>query len=180
MLMTKVLLCATCVLLAVTVLPAQAPVESTAKPAGLGKPEGISNEELNIRAYIELLRTDVKKSKSAIMAEVMQLDTSEAAKFWPIYKEFEIEYSAIGDEILALLREYSDNYQNLSDATADRLANQVLRIEQQRTALKKKYYDRLKAGLGATTAARFLQVENQLERLVDLQIASQLPVVRAR
>ena len=63
------------------------------------------------------------------------------------------------------------------DGVCHQLANQVLNIEQERNVLKKKYYDRMKEGVGALTAARFLQVENQLERLVDLQIAAQLPVM---
>jgi hypothetical protein len=83
----------------------------------------------------------------------------------------------LGNQIVALIKEYSDNFDAINDSVADRLAGQVLSIEQQRNTLKKKYYDRVKEGLGAVTAMRFLQVENQLERLVDLQIAAQLPVI---
>ena len=45
-----------------------------------------------------------------------------------------------------------------------------------KTALKKKYYDRVKNSVGPLNAMRFLQVENQLERLIDLQLSAQLPV----
>jgi hypothetical protein len=155
---------------------AQTSSKATSKPAGLGKPEAAVNEETNIRAYIELLRTDVKKAKSEVMAMVMQLDAGDAAKFWPIYKEFETEYSTLGDRVVSVVREYADKYDSLTDDVADKLANQVLAIEQQRNVLKKKYYDRVKESLGAITATRFLQVENQLERLIDLQVAAQLPV----
>ena len=79
-----------------------------------------------------------------------------------------------------MVKLYADQYDNITDAIADRLANQVINIEQQRIGLKKKYYDRMKEGLGATTAAGFLQVENQLERIVDLQIAAHLPVISDR
>ena len=167
-------------LLFVTALLAQTSLKSTGKPAGLGDAPSVSNEELNIRSYIELLRKDVKKSRAEIMAMVMRLDADEAAKFWPIYKEFQTEYSLLGDRIVALVREYADRYDNMSNETADRLANQALNIERERNSLKKKFYDRVKEGLGAVTAARFLQVENQLERLVDLQVAAQLPVIRER
>ena len=136
----------------------------------------LSTEERNIRAYIELLRGDLRKSKSQVMGEVMRLDTEDSQKFWPIYKEFETELSRIGDRIVALLSKYSNNYNQLTDGIADQLANEYLIIEQQRIALKKKYYDRMKSTLGAVTAMRFLQVENQLERLLDLQLSAQLPV----
>jgi vacuolar-type H+-ATPase subunit D/Vma8 len=65
----------------------------------------------------------------------------------------------------------------MTNQKADQLATKLLDIEQQRNDLKRKYYERFKTALDPITAARFLQVENQIERLVDLQIASQLPVL---
>ena len=178
--MKTFLFTAACVLLAAAAAPAQTSAKVTPHPAGSGKPEAVSNEETNIRAYIELLRTDVRKSKSQIMGAVMLLDAADATKFWPIYKEYETEYATLGDQIVTVIKDYVDHYDSMTDSVADRLANQVLNIEQQRNALKKKYYARVKAGLGAITATRFLQVENQLDRLVDLQISAQLPVVSAQ
>ena len=178
--MKRVVTAVTYALLAATTLLAQTTAKKTVQSAGLGKPEAASNEETNIRAYIELLRTDVRKEKSAIMGEVMQFDSAQAAKFWPIYQDFEKELTTLGDQALSVVKEYADEFDALTDGVADKLANQVLSIEQQRNALKKKYYDRFKEAMGAITAARFLQVENQLERLVDLQITAQLPVISGR
>jgi len=154
------------------------PTSKPVKATGLGKADAASNEEMNIRAYIELLRTDVKKSKAQVMGEVMQLDADQSAKFWPIYKDFEAQMAGLGDQVVAVIKKYADNYDQMTDQVADQLANSVLSIEQQRNDLKKKYYDRMKTELGAMTATRFLQVENQLERLIDLQVAAELPVVR--
>jgi hypothetical protein len=175
--MNKILTGAICALLAATMLACQTSAPSASKAAGVVEQEPISNEDANIRAYIELLRADVKKSKSEIMGEVMRLDTDQATKFWPIYKEFETEYASLGDRIAALVRSYADNFDKMTDGLAEQVGNQVLDIEQQRNILKRKYYDRVENALGAITAARFLQVENQLERIVDLQIAAQLPVI---
>jgi hypothetical protein len=150
--------------------------QKTASP-GATEPGNASNEELNIRAYIELLRSDVKKSKTQIMSAVMQFDPKQSASFWPIYKDFDSDLSKIGDEIYAHVKNYAENYDNMTADVADELATKLLDIEQQRNALKRKYYERVKSALDPITAARFLQVENQLERLVDLQIAAQLPVI---
>ena len=174
--MKKILIAGICALWSAAVLPSQT-TKTAASGAGLGKQEALTNEDANIRAYIELLRTDVKKSKSQIMGEVMQLDTDQAAKFWPIYKDFETDYEGLGDQIVSLVRDYADHYGEMTDAVAEQLGNKVLSIEEQRNALKKKYFDRVKEALGGITATRFLQVENQLERIVDLQIAAQLPVI---
>jgi len=77
-----------------------------------------------------------------------------------------------------MIKKYSDNYENMTDAVADELVRVALQVDQQRHDLKVKYYGKVKDALGGITAARFLQVENQLLMLIDLQIASSLPVVR--
>jgi hypothetical protein len=156
-------------------LQAQAPAKPNVKAANVDT-QGTSDQEKNTQAYIQLLRSDIKKSKSQVMGEVMNLDAQESATFWPIYKDFEAELTKVGDQVAAAVRTYADNYDKMTDPVADKLANKVLSVEQQRNVLKKKYYDRVKGSLGAITAMRFLQIENQLERILDLQIASQLPV----
>ncbi len=165
-------------LLAFPALQAQTPVETTLTPADHREPEALSNHELNTRAYIELLRTDLRKAKSQVMGQIMQLDADQSAKFWPIYKAFESELTGIGDQILALVQTYIANYDNMTDPKADELALQLLDIEQKRNQLKRQYYLRVKEAIDAVTATRFLQVENQLERLMDLQISADLPVVK--
>lgn len=137
----------------------------------------VTDEEKNIQAYVALLRTDVRKAKSQVISEVMQFDSGQAAKFWPIYKDFETESTKIGDSIQALVKDYVTNYDQMTPEVADRMANKLLDVEQQRHDLKKKYYGRLKGALDAVTAARFLQVENQLEKLLDLRLAAQLPTM---
>jgi len=159
---------------------AQTPAKPGKSAAGLGKASSADNADQNIRAYIELLRSDVKTSKSQIMGEVMQLNTDQATKFWPIYKDFETQYSHLGDQIVAVVTKYSQEWDNMTDAIADQLGQQVLSIEKQRNTLKQEYYDRVKQGLGGIVAMRFLQVENQLERIVDLQIAASLPIVESK
>jgi hypothetical protein len=152
--------------------------KTAAKPAAAPKSAALSNEDMNLRAYMELLRTDVRKQKTDIMGQVMQFDTDEAAKFWPIYNEYNTELTKIGDSRLAMIKKYADNYENMTDAVADELIQTAIRNDQQRHDLKVKYYGRMKDALGAIAAARFLQVENQLLLLIDLQIASSLPVIR--
>ena len=173
--MKSVLIATSCTVLVAGVFAQRtAETQATAVPASTEK--SISDEERNTRAYIELLRKDLRRSRSQLMGEVMQLDTDESQQFWPVYKEFETELTKIGDQLVLLVRRYVEHYDKMTDALADELANKVLAAEQQRNALKKKYYDRIKKSMGAVTAMRFLQVENQLERLIDLQIAAQLPV----
>ena len=45
--------------------------------------------DVNLRAYVELLRSDVRGQKVAILTEMMDFTEQEDAKFWPIYREYE-------------------------------------------------------------------------------------------
>jgi hypothetical protein len=137
-----------------------------------------SDQDLNIRAYIELLRTDVKSQAKSVLAEVMNFSGDEAEKFWPIYREYEQEISKQGDKKFQYIMKYADNYESMTDAFADEMAKAALDLEQARHDLKAQYYERIKKALGARLAARFLQVDNQILMLIDLQIAASLPIVK--
>jgi hypothetical protein len=136
-----------------------------------------SDQEKNIRTDIELLRTDVRKQKSQMMSTLMQLDSKESAVFWPIYKNFETDLAHSGEGTVAAIKKYAENYGSMTNAVADELATTLLSLEQERSGIKRKYYEKFKTALNPIIAARFLQIENQLERVIDLQIASELPVI---
>ena len=134
--------------------------------------------ELNLRAYVELLRSDLRTQKVAIITEMMEFTEAEDAAFWPIYREYDGEMSKLGDERVALIQEYAKAYSQMSEATADALATKALDLESRRQEVKRKYYERFKQALSARTAARFLQVEHQLLLLIDLQISAALPIIK--
>ena len=66
----------------------------------------------------------------------------------------------------------------MTNEIADRLARTALDLEARRQALKAQFYDRFKTAVSAKTAARFLQVDNQILLILDLQIASSLPIIQ--
>jgi hypothetical protein len=134
-------------------------------------------EKKNIQEYIELLRSDVRQQKAEMMGAVMQLSAADAAKFWPIYSEYDAELKKVNDLRAANIQEYASTYSEMTDEKADELIRNAAAYEKQRSELLAKYYDRVKQSLGAITAARFVQVEHQLLLIIDLQIASSLPIV---
>lgn len=136
-----------------------------------------STQEKNINKYVELLRSDVRQQKAEIMGSMMLLSADQAAKFWPIYSEYDAELTKLNNLRLANIKEYASNYDNLSDAKADELVQNAMHYQQQRSELLEKYYGRVKESIGAIEAARFVQIENQLLMIIDLRIASSLPVV---
>jgi hypothetical protein len=152
----------------------------TAKKGSASQAKGSDpqTKTLNLAAYAELLRSDVRAQKVAILTELMEFSESENAAFWPIYREYDAEMAKLGDERVALIEEYAQAYDKMTDAIADKLATRALDLESRRQAVKAKYFDRVKTALSPKTALRFLQVEHQLLLLIDLQISAALPVVQ--
>lgn len=136
-----------------------------------------SDAQKNIQEYIELMRSDVRQRKAETLAMVMQLSAADAAKFWPIYAEYDAELTKLNDLRVANIQEYARTYDQMTDEKADELIQKALAYRRQRPELVGKYYERIKQALGATTAARFFQIEDQLLSIIDLQIDSSLPIV---
>src|SRR6187551_1184118 len=163
------------VTLVVLVAAAQA---AAAQSTSKAQPAPDQAKTLNLSAYAELLRSDVRTQKVAIIAQVMGFTEAEDAAFWPIYREYDAEMSKLGDERVALIGEYASNYSTLTDAVAEKLAAKALDLEARRQAAKARCYDRVRKALTPRTALRFLQVEHQLQLLIDLQISASLPIVK--
>jgi hypothetical protein len=151
--------------------PAPAPTPAPAAPVSEK-----DTRTLNLSAYAELLRSDIRQQKVAIHTQLMEFAEGEDKAFWPIYREYDLEMAKLGDERVALIAEYRDNYGKMTDAIADKLATSALDLEGRRRAALVKCYDRVKTALPPRKALRFLQIEHQLQLLIDLQISALLPI----
>lgn len=171
----RILLVTLFVLPTLVASPGAAQTETTTEnPAASAS---VDPQEANIKAYVELLRADVRQQKAEIMGSVMVLSAADAAKFWPIYSEYEAALNKLSDQRVANIREYARSYNDMTNEKADELIKNAMAYQKQRSALLEKTYERVKRALGGVTAARFVQVESQLLNIIDLQIASALPIV---
>jgi hypothetical protein len=136
-----------------------------------------TTQEANIQSYVSLLRQDIKKGRVSILTELMELTPEQAAKFWPIYNEYDKELTKLGDERVANIRMFAENYASMPDAKITEIAHKALDIQARRTDLMKRYFDRMSQAISPQIAGRFLQIESQLQSILDLQIASSLPIV---
>lgn len=134
-------------------------------------------EKKNIQAYINLLRENVRQDKAEIMGAIMALSAADAAKFWPIYSEYDAQLTKLNDQRVENIKQYARDYDQMTDEEADQLVQKSTTYQKERAELLVQTYEKVKQSLGAVTAARFAQVEHQLLLIIDLQIASSLPVV---
>ena len=132
----------------------------------------------NMDDMIELLRQDLNTEATALMTVALDLDSAQSEIFWPIWREYNLERSKIGDAQLALLKEYADNQLNMDDETAKDYAERAFKIEENRLKLRKKYWKKVNKEIGGIIAGRFVQIDRQLSNLMQVQIASQVPLLQ--
>jgi hypothetical protein len=136
------------------------------------------SEGAYLDAYVEMARSDVRTQKTAILAQAVPMTETESAVFWPVYRKYDLELSGLGDERLAIIKDYAAHYTAMTEAKAKELAERTLAWEEKRVELKKKYFGEFNKILPAAKAARVIQVETRLNLLIDLQIASSVPLMQ--
>jgi hypothetical protein len=128
-------------------------------------------------ADVKLLREDLQSKKTQIITNTMNFDDKEAAAFWPLYKEYAAAQNSIAQERLALITDYAQNLDKMDDAKARSLTDRLFAIEDETQTLRKKYFPRFEKALGAKRAAKFYQVDNRLAQMVNIQLASEIPLI---
>jgi hypothetical protein len=128
--------------------------------------------------YFDLMRKNLRTEKQSIVDQSMGLDAAKKSQFWAVYADYQTALDAIWDQRIVNIKKYAANIDKMTDAIADQLAVTMMDLEGQRAALRNKYYKLYKEKMGSRIAARFLQVECTLAMLVDLQLASEIPIIQ--
>ena len=127
---------------------------------------------------ITLLRSDVQAQRTAVVTDEMKLTDDQSKAFWPLYREYSNKQQVLGDQRVSLIKDYANSYNTMDDATADGLVKRQLKFTQDRLKLQADYYPKFKKAVGAKQAAKFLQIDNRLNMLIDLQLAASIPVLQ--
>lgn len=135
-------------------------------------------KEAAIDQDIQMLRKDLRSEKKQIVAANMQLTEAEALKFWPVYDQYTAETIKVNDTRLALIKEYAQSYESLTDSQAQNFIKRWLEADDTAVKLRLKYVPNFSAVLPAKKTARFLQIDRRLGLLTDIQVASGLPLVQ--
>ncbi|NWG28762.1 MAG: hypothetical protein HXY48_09550 [Ignavibacteriaceae bacterium] len=129
-------------------------------------------------SYIEVLKSEVKTDKKAIIIETMQFTEQQSAAFWPVYNEFEYELEKLSGKRIANIKDFAANYDSLTDAKADELIKTSFSFQNDRLDLNEKYYKKFAEVLTPIVAAKYMQLENQIQLILDLNIAANLPLAK--
>lgn len=126
---------------------------------------------------IDLLRKDVRSQKKQVIAANMNLSDKEAEQFWPIYDQYTAELVKINDQKYTAIKQFAQNYDTLTDDQAEDLTKQALQVDQSVAQLRVKYIPIFAKVISGKKTALFFQLDRRLVMLIDLQLASAIPLV---
>ena len=162
---------ATAAFLLATALSAQQPTPS---PAG-GK--NMTEEQVN-DSNIQLMRQDIRSERKKVVAANMPLTETEATKFWPVYDRYIAETIKVNDDRFALLKEYAKNYDAATDEQADSFIKRWIALDQDNNQLRLKYIPEFEKVVSHKKTAMFFQIDRRVSMMIELQLASQVPLVK--
>jgi hypothetical protein len=136
----------------------------------------LSNTEM------EILRQKISADKKLVVASNMDLSEADAKAFWPIYDAYQKELQQINERIGKGLAAYAEAYNqgkgSIPDATAKKLLDEMVAIEEAEVALKRTYIPKLNAVLPPAKVARYIQMETKIRALVRFDLAANVPLVK--
>jgi len=144
----------------------------TAPPADANTGRPLTDDD------IAVLRNDVQADKTEIISRNMSFTDEQSKAFWPLYREYAAEQQKIGDQRVALIKDYAANYGTIDDTQADSYIQRAIKFDDANASLRKKYIPKFKKAIGAKQTAKFLQVENRLDLLVKVQLAALMPIIK--
>jgi hypothetical protein len=127
---------------------------------------------------IAVLRQDVQADKTDIITRNMQFTDDQSKAFWPVYRNYAHDQQMIGDQRVALIKDYAANYDHIDDIQAQSYITRELKFEDDSLKLRKSYVSKFMKAIGAKQTAKFYQVDNRLNLLVSVQLAALLPIIK--
>ena len=128
-------------------------------------------------ANLDILRDTIRANKKALVAANLTLSDEEAAKFWPLYDEYQKKLTAVNDRLVALIKDYTTNFSGMADDHALKLAEDYLGVEEDRVKVRREYLPQFAKILPGRKVARFLQIENKMDAVVRYDLAEEIPVI---
>jgi hypothetical protein len=137
-----------------------------------------TNSESALDQYVQLLRRDIRSQVKQLIAANLKLTDTEATKFWPVYDRYTADLVKINDQRYALIKEYADHWGTMTNDQALGLAKRSGALDEQIAQLRTMYLPTFNQVVPGTKVATFFQLDRRIQELIDLQLASQLPLVQ--
>ncbi len=127
---------------------------------------------------MEIVRDKLRADKKLFIAQNMGLTESEGKAFWPLYDRYQKDLSKIADRDIKLIQTYAKNFNSMTDGVAKGLMNDWMAIDRDHAKVRQAYLPQFRQILPEIKVARYYQLENKVQAVVDYELAAQIPLVQ--
>jgi len=125
---------------------------------------------------VELLLIAKAVEKKAVVLSTMNLNTEKKEAFGELYEHYQMRLLRVSARELALIANYAENYERLSNTKADEIITEAFALEQEKLDLKIRYAAKFKKILNSAEVIRYFQIENRFDILKKASVAKLLPL----
>jgi hypothetical protein len=144
--------------------------------ATLGAAEASLAQTTSTNDDTQLLISQIQADKRAVVLSAMELTDAEVAVFAPIYDEYQAEMKGLFERGTDVLNKFAANYGSMTDDAANDIMKEWFSLRDDRNAVIKKHAKKLGKKLPATDVLRWVQIENKLIAILDVQAARVVPI----
>ena len=138
----------------------------------------VASAQTPLDEQIALARQSAHTDRKVILMGNVEFTSSESAEFWPAWKQYRAAMAANGDRTLALIKDFAEHYEGMTDQKAHELMTDHFSIAMQDVVIKQNFAKKINIFLPAQKVMRVIQIENKLDAAIDLQLASEIPLAK--
>lgn len=132
----------------------------------------------NAQRNVNISRKMVDDQRNNQIARYMTFTQEEKEKFWPVYREYRKAMAAVGDKRLAVIVDYANNVDNMTDPLAKKLLDRSFDVDREFIRTKEKYVRKFRRILPDIKVVRLMQLENRMDIAVDMKVAEDIPLMK--
>lgn len=137
-----------------------------------------AKEKVSLNADEQVLIKQIQSDRRAIFADNLGLTEAESAKFWPIYDEYEARRQKYEERYVAMVNDFAEKYDSLTDAQAEKILAERMDIERKQLELKEEFTKKIAKVLPGKKALRYAQIESRITNLLRRNLYSVIPLAR--
>ena len=131
----------------------------------------------NVKRDIDISRKLINEKRVKALALNMHFTEQEKKAFWPLWEEYRKAMREVGDERLAIIINYADHLDSMTDKIARQLLDSSFDVDRKEIKVREKYAKKFGRILPDTKVVRLMQIEHRIDALVDLKIAEGVPLM---
>ena len=124
-------------------------------------------------------RVAIEAKKRLQIAKNMDFTEQQDKDFWNLYSEYERDLDNIYRDKFNLIQEFrnANTSRNVSDQQANSFVERFFEIENKKISTKQSYVEKFKAILPGKKVAKFYQIDNKLDAIINHELAIKIKLI---